>query len=152
MKLWLIKSEESCYSIDDLKKEKETFWGGVRNFQARNFMIKDMRVGDLALFHYSNGNPSGVIGVMEVSSKALPDLTAQDKKDEHFDPKATCENPIWYGVKFKFVKKFPSILSLEEIKKDKILKNMIVAKRGNRLSVMPVSEKEFERVENWFNE
>jgi len=143
---WLIKSEENCYSIDDLKRDKEVSWEGVRNFQARNFMRDDMKVGDLALFYHSSSDEIGIVGVAKVCSKVHPDLSAFDKKNEHFDLKSTKEKPIWYCVDFKFVKKFRKIITLEEIKKDKVLSGMVVAKRGNRLSIMPVSDKEFKRV------
>ena len=149
MQYWLIKSEADCYSIDTLKSDKRTPWGGVRNYQARNFMRDDMRVGDLALFYHSNGtseNPSGVYGVAKVISKAHPDMTALDPKDEHYDPKATKEKPIWECVDFAFVKKLKRPVSLGEIKIDPKLAGILVAKTGNRLSVMPVSTSHFERI------
>lgn len=143
MKYWLIKSEENCYSISDLKKDKKISWEGVRNFQARNFMTKEMSIGDLVLFYHSNGNPSGVVGIAEVCSKPHIDMSALNKTDEHFDSRATKNNPIWFCVDFKFVKKFEKIISLETIKKDKNLESMIVARKGNRLSITPVLEKHF---------
>ena len=146
MKYYLIKSEESCYSIDDLKRDKKTAWEGVRNFQARNFMLNDMEIGDMALFYHSNGNPSGIVGVARVCSKSHSDLSALDKKDEHFDPKSTKEKPTWFCVDFCFEKKFKKIISLEQIKKDKVLSSMIVAKKGNRLSITPVFKKHFDFV------
>lgn len=149
MNYWLIKSEADCYSIDDLKREKRTPWGGVRNYQARNFMRDDMRVGDLALFYHSNGipsAPSGVYGIAKVVSKAHADLTALDPKDEHFDPKTTKEKPIWECVDFAFVKKFKRSVSLGEIKIDPKLSGILVTKPGQRLSIMPVSSSHFERI------
>lgn len=149
MNYWLIKSEGACYSIDDLKRDKKTPWEGVRNYQARNFMMNGMSVGDLALFHHSNGNdksPTGIYGIAKVVSKPHPDLSAQDKSHEHYDPKATKEKPIWYCVDFAYVKKFKRPLSLLEIKNDDVLKHMVVAQRGSRLSITPVSEIQFERI------
>lgn len=143
---WLIKSEEDCYSIDDLKRDKRTPWEGVRNFQARNFMRDKMTIGDEALFYHSSSDEIGIVGVAKVISKPHPDLSAQDKNNEHYDPKSTNENPVWFCVDFKFVKKFKKILTLLEIKKDETLSSMIVAKKGNRLSITPVSEKQFKRV------
>ena len=138
---WLIKSE--CYTIDDLKHDKRSAWTGVRNYQARNFMRDSMRVGDLALFYHSNGDPSGVYGVAKVVSKPHADPTALDKRDAHFDPKSTKEKPIWECVDFTFVKKFKNPVSLDEIKIDPKLEGMLVRARGSRLSVQPVSEKHY---------
>lgn len=146
MNYWLIKSEANCYSIDDLKRDKKIAWEGVRNYQARNYMVGGMQLGDLALFYHSNEDPIGIIGLAKVVSKVHPDLSAQNHKDEHFDPKATAIKPIWYCVDFAFAKKFKKTLTLDEIKQDNVLKNMIVAKRGNRLSITPVLENHFERV------
>lgn len=146
MNYWLIKSEATCYSIDDLKRDKKTAWGGVRNYQARNFMSRDMKVGDLALFYHSSAEPSGVVGVAEVVSKAYPDPTQFDKKDDHYDPKATKEKPIWYVVDFKFKSKFKNMVTLGQIKIDPKLNGIMVAQQGSRLSVMPVSEKHFKRI------
>src|SRR6266516_4146075 len=98
MNYWLIKSEGSCYSIDDLKKDKRTAWTGVRNYQARNFMRDGMKVGDLVLFYHSSSDPTGIYGIVKVTSKPYPDRTALDKKDMHYDPKSTEENPIWMLV------------------------------------------------------
>ncbi len=146
MKYWLIKSEEGCYSIDDFKKDKKVSWEEIRNYQARNYMVRDMSVGDLAFFYHSMGNPTGVAGIAKVSSKPHPDLSQFDKKSEYFDPKSKIENPTWQCVDFSFVEKFPRIVSLEEIKKDKNLSGIVVAAKGSRLSIQPVSEKHFKRI------
>ncbi len=143
MKYWLIKSEGDCYSIDDLKKDKKTSWSGVRNFQARNYMRDSMTVGDLALFYHSNGSPSGVYGVAQVASVPHIDQGALDRNDEHYDPKSTKDKPIWECVDFAFVEKLAYPVSLETIKKDKNLAEMIVTKKGSRLSIQPVLEKHF---------
>jgi len=143
---WLAKSEPSVYSIDDLQKQRKTHWEGVRNYQARNFMRDSMRVGDLVLFYHSNAKPSGVVGIAMVCSKPYPDHFAQDKKSKYYDAKATKESPIWHMVDVCFVKKFEDIISLEDLKNNKKLKNMMVVQKGSRLSVQPVSEKDFEEV------
>lgn len=149
MNHWLMKSEGECYSIDDLKRDKRTPWEGVRNYQARNFMRDNMRVGDLVLFYHSNGdkkNPSGVYGIGKVASKPHPDLTALDPKHDHYDPKATAEKPIWECVDVAFVKKFAHPVSLDQIKFDTKLTGIPVTKPGQRLSIMPVSSSHFERI------
>ena len=138
---WLMKSEPSAYSIDKLKRDKATLWDGVRNYQARN-LIREMQVGDEALFYHSNAEPPAVVGIMEISGPAEPDSTQFDSGDSHYDPKATLSNPIWYGVRVKFKKKFDRPVTLPEIREHKALQNMVLLKRS-RLSVQPVSEKEF---------
>ncbi|MGI9549536.1 MAG: EVE domain-containing protein [Bdellovibrionales bacterium] len=143
---WLMKSEPSSYSIDDFKKEGATFWEGVRNYQARNFMIHNMKLGDSILFYHSNAKPSGVVGLGIVSKHASPDQTALDKKSKYFDPKATQAKPRWFAVTVKFRKKFPQILTLEQLRKEKSLKNMLLLKKGQRLSILPVTKKEFEHI------
>lgn len=150
MKYWLIKSEGDCYSIDDLKKDKKTPWEGVRNYRARNFMRDEMQVGDLCLFHHSNGtkqNPTGVYGIARVVSKPHADMSQFDKKNEHFDPKSKKENPTWVCVDMAFVKKFKVPFTLAQIKFDPKLAGISVAQKGNRLSIMPVSEKHFKYIE-----
>ena len=149
MRYWLIKSEGECYSIDDLKADKKTSWGGVRNYQARNFMRDDMAVDDLVLFYHSLGtteHPSGVYGVAKVASKPHPDMTQFEKKDMHFDPKAKTDAPIWYCVDMAFVKKFKTPVNLGMIKLDRNLEGMEVRRTGSRLSVQPVSEKHFNHI------
>lgn len=140
-----MKSEPSCYAIDDLKKDKKTHWDGVRNYQARNFM-KEMKKGDQILFYHSNAKEIGVVGVMKVAKEAYPDHTAQDPKDEHYDPKATPEKPIWEMVDVQFVKKFKNTVPLDDLKKEKILKDMLILRKGNRLSITPVTQKEFGKI------
>ena len=150
MNYWLIKSEGSCYSIDDLKRDRKTAWTGIRNYQARNFMRDEMRVGDLVLFYHSlgktAGEPSGIYGIAKVASKPHPDMTQFDKKDMHYDPKAKEETPIWACVDVAFVKKFKAPVTLGDIKRDRALEGMEVRRAGSRLSVMPVSEKHFKHI------
>ena len=148
MNYWLLKSEGSCYSIDDLKRDKKTAWTGVRNYQARNFMRDDMKVGDSVLFYHSSSKPTGIYGIARVEQNAHPDETALDPTDDHYDPKATRENPIWYCVDISFVKKFQEPIPLDAIKFDPRLEGMVLTQKGSRLSVQPVSEKHFKIIEN----
>ncbi len=143
VKYWLMKSEPETYSIDHLEKDKRTWWGGVRNYQARNFMSRDMQVGDWVLFYHSNAEPPGVAGVAKVSAAAVADETQFDKKSDYFDSKATAENPNWFCVQVQFVEKFKQLVALNELKEAKALRDMMVIKKGQRLSIQPVTEKEF---------
>lgn len=143
MNYWLMKSEGDCYPISQLKKEKTGPWTGVRNFQARNYM-KQMKVGDMVLFYHSNDKPSGVYGLAKVSKLAHPDLSAQDPKDEHYDPKSTKDKPIWECVDVRYVSTFKKPVSLETIKKTSNLSKMKLVQKGSRLSVMPVTKQEFD--------
>ena len=141
---WLVKSEASCYSIDDLARDKTTSWTGIRNFQARNYIRDGMHPGDSVLFYHSSGTPtepSGVYGVAEVVSEPYLDMTALDPRDEHYDPKSA-----WSAIDIRFVRKLSHLVTLAHIKDDPLLRRMLVAKPGQRLSVMPVEKVEFERV------
>jgi predicted RNA-binding protein with PUA-like domain len=140
MNYWLIKSEGESYSIDDLKRDKVTAWEGIRNYAARNFMMK-MKKGDLVLFYHSNAN-AGVYGIAKITSDPHADETQFDKKNYHFEPRATKEKPVWYCVDVGFVEKFKEPILREEIKLDPKLAGMIVLTHP-RLSVQPVSEKQF---------
>lgn len=148
MKYWLMKSEPTDFSIDDLAKapKKTTYWDGVRNYQARNFMRDEMKIGDQVLYYHSNTKPAGVVGVCEVVKEGYPDFSAFDPEDKHYDPKSNSENPTWIMVDIKLKKKFKNIVTLTEIKENKKLRNMKLVQRGNRLSVMPVTKKEFEEI------
>jgi len=140
-KFWLMKSEPSVYSIDDLAHDGKTMWDGVRNYQARNFMRDQMQAGDLVFFYHSNAEPSGIAGIAKVAGKPYADPTAFDKKDIHFDPKSKKEAPTWYLVDVAFVQKWKQVLALDEIKKIKGLEGMLLLQKGSRLSVQPVLEK-----------
>lgn len=140
---WLMKSEPDAFSIDDLARVRRSRWDGVRNYQARNFMMNEMQVGDLALFYHSNAEPSAVVGVCRVSQPAAPDASARDPKSDYYDPKASVENPIWQCVEVEFVSKLPRAVSLEEIKSEASLASMLLVQRGQRLSIQPVTTKEF---------
>ena len=142
---WLMKSEPSAYSIDDLKRDSSTLWEGVRNYQARNLM-KEMSVGDEALFYHSSAEPPGAVGIAEVSGAAEPDPTQFDAGDSHYDPKAKPADPTWYCVRVKFKQKFARQVSLPELRERKELQDMVLLRKGSRLSIQPVTEKEFRLV------
>lgn len=145
-KYWLMKSEPNDYSIDDLKRDRRAEWDGVRNYQARNFMRDDMRVGDGVLFYHSNADPPHVAGIAKVCSKPYPNKTAFDKGDKHFDPKSKKDNPTWILVDVCFVKKFKKFITLSELKTNSKFLGMLVTKKGSRLSIQPVSKKHFDNV------
>lgn len=146
MKYWLMKCEPNAYTIDDLKRDGSTSWEGVRNYQARNFMRDEMKAGDKVLFYASNADPSGVSGLAEVSRAAYADQYATQKEHEYFDPKATEDEPIWYMVDISFVERFPAVISLEALKKTPGLEEMVVTRKGSRLSIQPVTKGEYEIV------
>lgn len=141
-----MKSEPTCYSIDDLKRDKVGMWDDVRNYQARNFMRDDMKKGDRVLFYHSNSEPIGIVGLAEIVREAYPDPTQFDAQSYKFDAKATKTNPRWVSVDLKFKEKFSEPLTLGELKLDPHFSDMLVVKRGMRLSVQPVAEKHFVRV------
>jgi predicted RNA-binding protein with PUA-like domain len=140
-----MKSEPSVYSIGDLERDGQTSWEGVRNFQARNFMRDDMRVGDRVLFYHSNANPAGVAGLARVARAAYPDPAARDPKSDYFDPRASDEDPRWFMVDIAFEERFPALVSLDALRQTPGLEKMLVINRS-RLSVQPVTEEEFEIV------
>ncbi len=143
MKYWIMKTEPNVFSIDDLKKLKVEHWDGIRNYQARNFMRDQMKKGDMILIYHSNCKPPGAVGVAKVDCEAYPDFTALDKTSKYFDPKATEEKNPWRMVDVRYVKHFKNEVSLDEMKNHKDLKDMRLLQRGNRLSVMELTEKEF---------
>jgi predicted RNA-binding protein with PUA-like domain len=143
---WLMKCEPAAYTIDDLARDGTTSWEGVRNYQARNFLRDKMQVGDGVLFYASNAEPSGVTGLAEIARAGYPDQFAWTKGHKYFDPASTKDNPIWYMVDIRFVERFPDIVPLETLKYTKGLENMVVTKKGSRLSVQPVTKSEFDIV------
>ena len=148
MNYWLMKSEPDVFSFEDLKacaKQTEP-WDGIRNYQARNFMRDDMRVGDLILFYHSNTNPPGVVGIAQVASKPYPDPTAFDKNSKYYDPKSDLKNPRWILVDVSYKADFICLVSLEEMKSMPELVQMRALQRGNRLSIMPVTRSEFQAI------
>lgn len=145
MNYWLMKSEPDVFSFEDLKARPEQTepWDGVRNYQARNYMRDEMKVGDLILFYHSNAKPPGVSGIAEVASKPYPDPTAFDEKSKYHDPKSDPENPRWILVDVKYHADIKRLVSLEEMKAMPALEEMRVLQRGCRLSITPVTEGEF---------
>lgn len=145
MAFWLFKSEPEVFSIDHLYRapKRTTHWDGVRNYQARNYMRDGMRVGDRAFFYHSNCEVPGIVGIVEVVREAYPDHTAFDPDDRHYDPKSDPESPRWLMVDVKFVRKFRRTVSLAELKECAALKSMPLVRKGNRLSVMPVTNAEW---------
>lgn len=146
MAYWLMKSEPDTYSIDDLEREGVNMWEGCRNYTVRNFMRDTMKPGDQAIFYHSNADPSGVVGLMEIVSTGYPDPTQFDPQSDYFDPKADPANPRWLVVDVKFIEKFSRTIPLSELKATPGLESMLVVQRGQRLSVMPVTDDEWEVV------
>lgn len=141
-----MKTEPDVFSLADLERDRTTWWEGVRNYRARNYMTKEMSVGDEVLFYHSSTDPAGVAGLAQVTAAAEPDKSQFDKKSEYFEPKSTRENPRWFCVQVGFVSKFKNFVSLAEIHQQKPLAKMGVIKRGNRLSIQPVTKAEFEYI------
>jgi predicted RNA-binding protein with PUA-like domain len=147
MNYWLIKSEPDAFSIDDLKSApgRKDHWDGIRNYQARNFMRDDMEKGDMVLFYHSNCKEPGVVGIAEIVSGAYPDHTAFDANEKYFDPKSDPENPRWLMVDIRFVRKTRRLISLSELKTHADqLENFALVRRGNRLSIMPVTREHWD--------
>ena len=145
MNYWLMKSEPEVYSIDNLKKEGQTLWDGVRNYQARNFM-RTMAIGDSVFFYHSNTKIPGIVGLMEVIENNVIDPTQFDPQSDYYDPKSSSENPRWQTVKVKFVRAFPQIISLDQLKQRFGPEELLVVKKGNRLSVMPIATNIAEKI------
>jgi predicted RNA-binding protein with PUA-like domain len=144
MAFWLMKNEPEDYSIEDLEHEGKTLWDGCRNYQVRNMIRDEMQIGDLAIFYHSNAKPSGPAGVMEICSETYADPTQWDPEDKHYDPKSPKENPRWYVRDVKFVEKFKRVVPIKELRETEGLKNLKILARGNRLSVTPITEDEYE--------
>ena len=134
---WLMKSEPNVYGINDLKKEEETLWDGIRNYQARNFM-RSMKKGDLAFFYHSNCKPPGIVGLMEVVDTNLIDPTQFDVKSNYFDPKSSQKNPKWDCAKLRYKTSYKKILSLQEMHDSFSPNDLTILKKGNRLSIIPI--------------
>ena len=136
---WLMKSEPDAYSIDSLKRDGVTLWDGIRNYQARNFMRK-MAKGDKVFFYHSNCKPPGIVGLMEVIDLNIVDPTQFEKKSKYYDPKSNPNNPRWDCVKVKYIFKSEKILSLPELKLLFNEEDLLVVKKGNRLSILPIKD------------
>jgi len=143
-----MKSEPDVYSIDHLRSQKRRtdHWDGIRNYQARNFMRDQMKMGDLAFFYHSNCSEPAVVGIMEIVSAAYPDHTAFDPNEKHFDAKSDPDNPRWLMVDVKFKKKLKMPITLQAIKAEKKLADMRLVQRGNRLSILPVTPSEWRHI------
>ncbi len=139
MKYWLMKSEPDVYSIDDLERDRNEIWDGVRNYQARNF-LKSMTVDDIAFFYHSNTKPPGIAGLMKISEEMVVDPTQFDQTSKYYDPKSTPSDPRWHTVTVTYLETFEHYISLNELKENFEPDDLQVVKRGNRLSVMPVTE------------
>lgn len=141
MQYWLMKSEPEAFSIDDLagRPEQTEHWDGVRNYQARNMMRDQMKIGDPVFFYHSNCDLPGIVGIAEVARESYPDFTAFDPDDKHFDPKSNPDKPTWFMVDVKFVRKLRRTISLQELKQQSALVELALVRRGNRLSIMPIT-------------
>lgn len=148
MNYWLMKSEPDVFGIDHLKAmpDKTEHWDGVRNYQARNMMRDDMKKGDLVFFYHSNCKEPGIVGIMQVVKEGYPDFTSCNPESKYFDPKSTDEKPRWFMVDVKFKRKLKRTITLNELKELPGLEEMPLLRRGNRLSIMPVSKQEWELI------
>ncbi len=146
MNYWLFKTEPSGYSIDDLKQDKTTAWTGVRNYQARNLLRDDMKKGDMVIFYHSSCEMPGAYGLAEIVKERIVDETQFDKKSHYYDEKATKESPRWYTVEVAFKEKFKNPVPLAHMRMEPALKDMGLLRPGMRLSVMPISQRHFDRV------
>jgi len=145
---WLMKSEPSTFSIDDLAhaKNQTTQWEGVRNYQARNFMKNEMKKGDLAFFYHSSCPEPAIVGIVEIVKESYPDPTALDPQSDYYDPKSQSSTPRWFVVDVKLKKKLETPILLRQIKQNPTLQTMRLVQPGNRLSITPVSKKEWENI------
>jgi predicted RNA-binding protein with PUA-like domain len=145
MHYWLMKSEPDGFSIDDLQNrpQQTEHWDGVRNYQARNMMRDAMKIGDQVFFYHSNCDEPGIVGIAQVARESYPDFTAFDPDDKHFDPKSHPDKPTWFMVDVQFVKKLSRTISLRELKLQTELGDLALLRRGNRLSILPVSEQQW---------
>jgi len=141
-----MKSEPDVYSIDDLQRDGREMWDSIRNYQARNMMRDDMRVGDEVFFYHSSCKEPGVVGIARVASEPYPDPVQFDKKSRYFDAKSDKNDPRWILVDVEFVRKLKRNITLTDIKAEKSLEDMILVRRGNRLSIMPVEKKHWDKI------
>jgi len=148
MNYWLMKSEPDVFGIHDLKarSKKTEHWDGVRNYQARNFLRDGMHKGDLAFFYHSSCAEPGIAGIVTIARAGYPDDSAWDPKSKYFDPRSTPARPVWYMVDVRLVREFDSVIPLTAIKANPALRDMQLVQRGNRLSILPVTEKEWNAI------
>ncbi len=145
-RFWLFKSDIEDYPLTQFIKDKKTAWEGVRNYQARNFMMKDMQVGDLGIFYHSNAEPSAAVATLKVSALASPDKLQFDKKSDYYDEKSSQDKPRWYCVDVSYLEAFKVPVSLDKIRLEKELQSMQLLQKGNRLSILPLTEKEYNKI------
>ena len=146
MNHWLMKSEPDAYSIDELERDGREMWDGIRNYQARNMMRDDMRVGDQVFFYHSNCKEPGIVGIAKVASEPYPDPTQFDRKSKYYDPKSDKDNPRWCLVDVEFVRKTERTITLAEIKATNGLDGLLLTRKGNRLSIMPISARHWNKI------
>ncbi len=143
---WLMKSEPFVYGIEHLAKDLTGLWDGVRNYQVRNMMRDQMQEGDMAIFYHSNANPSGCVGIMKITGSAVMDPLQFDESSEYFDVKSTKESPRWLAVPVRYVETFARMVTLAELKNDSAFSTLPAVQKGNRLSIVPISKKHFEKI------
>ncbi len=146
MNYWLFKTEPTSYSIDDLQKEKKTLWTGIRNYQVRNMLRDDIKKGDKVFIYHSSSDDIGIVGLAEILGRGIVDPSAFDKNDHHYDGKSTKQNPTWYCVEIAFKQKFKQILPMSQIKANYDLLEMKLLQKGSRLSITPVTKREYETI------
>ncbi len=146
MHYWLFKSEPQCFSIDDLRRrpKQREHWDGVRNYQVRNLLRDTIKKGDQVFFYHSSCQPPGIAGIVTVVKEGYPDFTAWDIHSDHFDTKSSAEQPRWFMVDVQFVEKFPQLITLTQLKKHPKLRNMLINRKGNRLSITAVTREEWD--------
>nr|WP_255527230.1 EVE domain-containing protein [Oculatella sp. LEGE 06141] len=140
-----MKSEPEVYGIADLERDRKTIWDGIRNYQARNF-LREMQVGDLAFFYHSQSSPPGIAGLMRVAQPGIDDPTQFDAQSQYYDPKSSLDSPRWQTVRVEFVRSFPALIPLEQLRQTFSAEELLLVRRGNRLSVMPVPEDVAEKI------
>jgi predicted RNA-binding protein with PUA-like domain len=145
MNYWLLKSEPDVFSIQDLQQQQQTIWDGVRNYQARNF-LRQMQEGDRAFFYHSNTKTPAIVGLMDIVASNIVDPTQFDRCSPYYDPKSTPENPRWQTVKVEFVAEFGRYIALESLKQEFNAEELILTRKGNRLSVLPIAEEIYKRI------
>jgi predicted RNA-binding protein with PUA-like domain len=146
VRYWLMKSEPREFSITDLKKQKRARWGDIRNYQVRNMLRDDMKVGDMAIFYHSSCEEIGAAGEMRIIQAAYLDPSQFDQSSRYYDAESQLKNPRWLAVNVQFVTEFPQVLPLSQIKRDHVFKNLALVQKGNRLSVMPISPHHYARL------
>jgi predicted RNA-binding protein with PUA-like domain len=145
MSYWLVKSESTCYSVDDLHRDRKTLWTGVRNYQARNY-LRSMKKGEFVLYYHSVAEPLGIAGIAAVERESVPDPTQFDKKSEYYEKRATKELPVWFCPTLKFVRKFDPLLTRPELTSLKACRDMVLFQKRSRLSVQPVTAEQFKEI------